>query len=118
MKSGDKQLLLNHTIDPSSSEFPTDVLHLYVTNAKVDSHNMLAFLNTKTEKLEITAQDSVLGIMKAELCDNILNRIPCDPRKTMQLHTLLQVSLGLRYEISVNIRNEDGLTNGAGFFQN
>ena len=33
----------------------------------------------------------------------------------MQLYTLLQVSLGLRYEISVNIRIEDGLTNGTGF---
>ena len=65
MTSDDKQVLLNCTNDPSSSEFPTDALHLYVTNAKVDSHN--------TEKLEITAQDSVLGIMKAELCHSILN---------------------------------------------
>ena len=43
----------------------------------------------------------------------ILARVPDDPRKTMQLYTVLQVSEGLPYEISININTEDGLTNGA-----
>ena len=45
----------------------------------------------------------------------ILKQIPLDqPNKTSQLHTVLNLAVGERTDISLNIRTDDGLTNGAG----
>ena len=41
-------------------------------------------------------------------------QIPDDPRKTKQIISNLQLTLGERTEIAVNVRTDDGMTNGAG----
>ena len=51
--------------------------------------------------------------MSPDLHEAILDRIPKDPAKTMQLHSPLHLAEGLQYDISINTRTEDGLTNGA-----
>ncbi len=51
--------------------------------------------------------------MELALIAAIIACIPDDPRKTMQLYTILQVSEGHKYEISINVDTSDGLTNGA-----
>ena len=49
------------------------------------------------------------------LREKILKQIPLDqPNKTSQLHTVLKLAVGERTDISLNIRTDDGLTNGAG----
>ena len=55
--------------------------------------------------------DSVIGA--EELRDKILKQIPTDPRKTKQLHSVLNLAVGERTEISLNTRTDDGITNGA-----
>ena len=52
--------------------------------------------------------------MLFQLRDKILSQIPNDPRKTKQLHSVLQLAVGERTEISLNTRTDDGMTNGAG----
>uniref|UniRef100_A0A8C4NJN1 ATP-dependent DNA helicase n=1 Tax=Eptatretus burgeri TaxID=7764 RepID=A0A8C4NJN1_EPTBU len=60
-------------------------------------------------------KDSVFGEMSSvsSVCSRRFNQVLDDPRKTMQLHTNLQLALGLRYDLCVNVNVEDGLTNGA-----
>jgi len=41
-------------------------------------------------------------------------QIPNDPRKTRQLHSVLNLATGERTKISLNTRADDGMTNGAG----
>jgi len=56
-----------------------------------------------------------MGAESQELRDKILKKIPSDPRKTRQLHSILNLATGERKEISLNTRTDDGLkTNGAG----
>ena len=43
-----------------------------------------------------------------------MKQIPNDPKKTKQMFSLLQLAEGLRTELVVNMRTEDGMTNGAG----
>jgi hypothetical protein len=43
-----------------------------------------------------------------------LSQIPDDPRKTKQIASNLQLSVGERTEIALNVRTDDGMTNGAG----
>ena len=65
-------------------------------------------------KYSIKAHDSVIGADSQQLRDKILSQIPNDPRKTKQLHSVLQLAVGERTEISLNTRTDDGMTNGAG----
>ena len=66
------------------------------------------------DKYNIKALDSFIGANSAELRDKILKQIPVDPRKTKQLASNLQLAEGERTEIAVNVRTDDGVTNGAG----
>ena len=42
------------------------------------------------------------------------SQIPDDPWKTKQIASNLQLSVGERTEIALNVRTDDGMTNGAG----
>ena len=90
-----------------------DSLHLYIQNKPANAHNMEKFLRANTEKYEITAIDSVVESVSADLRHRLLARIPTDPRKTMQLPTELQIAVDLKYEVVLNTDTSDGLTNGA-----
>ncbi len=46
--------------------------------------------------------------------EKILKQVPDDPRKTKQLHVILNIAVGERTEISLNTRTDDGFSNGSG----
>lgn len=98
-----------HTNTPCS----VNVTCLFLTNKLVDEHNLALFLASEHMKITILAYDTVIGPMTQQHRLEILERIPSDPKKTSQLYGSLQLSVGFRYEISINHRTEDGLTNGA-----
>ena len=93
---------------------PIDAPHLFIQNAKVDEFNERAHNAATGNKFRINAQDSVIGANSTELRDKILRQIPNDPRKTKQLALNLCLAEGERTELAINIRIDDGLTNGAG----
>lgn len=58
---------------------------------------------------------TIFGTWAEKLREKILKQIPLDqPNKTSQLHTVLHLAVGERTDISLNVRTDDGLTNGAG----
>ena len=93
---------------------PIDAPHLFIQNAKVDEFNERVHNAALGNKYRIKAQDSVIGANSAELREKILQQIPNDPRKTKQLAWNLCLAEGERTELAMNIRTEDGMTNGAG----
>ena len=93
---------------------PLGAPHLFIQNAKVDEFNVRAHNTARGNKFRIDAQDSVIGANSPELRDKILTQIPKDPRKTKQLALQLCLAEGERTELVMNIRTEDGMTNGAG----
>ena len=90
-----------------------DVPHLFVQNAKVSEYNSIVHHTLPGIKYEIKEQDSVIGANSVELRDKIMKQIPTDPRKTKQLVCSLQLAEGERTELAINVRIDDGLTNGA-----
>ena len=56
----------------------------------------------------------MIGVQSEKMKEMLLSRIPNDPRKTMQLASELCIAINQRIEIAVNMRLDDGLTNGAG----
>ena len=93
---------------------PLDAPHLFIQNAKVDEFNVRAHNAARGNKFQINAQDSVIGANSPELRDKILRQIPKDPRKTKQLALQLCLAEGERTQLVMNLRTEDGMTNGAG----
>ena len=93
---------------------PLDAPHLFIQNAKVDEFNVRAHNAARGNKFQINAQDSVIGANSPQLRDKILRQIPKDPRKTKQLALQLCLAEGERTELVMNLRTEDGMTNGAG----
>ena len=89
------------------------VLHPFNTNRLVNEHNSAIFQSSENEKNYIQAVDDVVESMDAEVRRMLLSKIPTDPTKTMQLYKLLEVSVELRYEVSLNVDTDDGITNGA-----
>ncbi|CAB4022817.1 Hypothetical predicted protein [Paramuricea clavata] len=91
-----------------------DVPHLFIQNQKVNEFNERVHNAATGEKFSIKAIDSVIGANSAQLQDKILSQIPNDPRKTKQIASNLQLSVGERTEMALNVRTDDGMTNGAG----
>jgi endonuclease/exonuclease/phosphatase family metal-dependent hydrolase len=65
------------------------------------------------EKCEIKSIDTTVGSVLGEMSIQLLNMIPDDVRKTMQLPGSINIVVGGRYELSCNVDVSDGLANGA-----
>ena len=116
----------NHTIDDimklkerifdenSELNLLMDIPHLFIQNKKVNDFNEKVHHAAKGEKYTIKSQDSVIGANSSELRDKIMKQIPDDPRKTKQIVSNLHLAEGERTELAMNVRTEDGMTNGAG----
>ena len=107
----DIKILKTREMQPE--EVLNNLQHLYTTNAEVDIHNTSLYLGSVNQKCVISAVDSVVGHVNPDVRKKILETIPDNPRKTMQLATNLQVACELRYDLSLNVAVHDGLTNGA-----
>ena len=91
-----------------------NIPHLFTQNIKVNDFNERVHQAATGEKHTIKSQDSVVGATSSELREKIMRQIPDDPRKTKQIVSNLSLAEDQRTELAMNIRTEDGLTNGAG----
>ena len=108
-----KERLISDELQITDS-YPIDVTHLFIQNhAKVNEYNNRVHHALPGTKCEITAQDSVIGANSAELRDKTMKQILTDPRETKQLVFNFQLAEGERTELAINVRIDDGLTNGA-----
>ena len=106
--------LKERLIEETSIHDPLDIPHLFIQNKKVNEFNKRVHEAGKGETFFIRAVDSVIGANSAQLREKILHQIPDDPRKTKQITSVLQLSVGERTEIALNVWTDDGMTNGAG----
>ena len=90
-----------------------NMTHLFTTNASVDAHNNTLYTISKTDKAQIKAVDIVVGDINDDLKQQMKNKIPEDPTKTMGLYSLVSVATMAKYDLTTNIDVTDGLTNGA-----
>ena len=87
---------------------------MFTQNALVEDYNEKVYDLFSGDKYEIKAQDSVIGACSAELKEKIVRKIPYVPLKnSKQLARKLKPAVGQRTEMAINVRTDDGLTNGA-----
>ena len=98
----------------NESSCPKEAPRLFIQNAKVDEYNETVYRASTGNKYIIIAQDSVIGANSAELRDKILRQVSyLSTKNTKQLARNLALAEGERTEIALNVRTDDGLTNGA-----
>ena len=95
------------------SECPTEAPRLFIQNALVDEYNDKVYQSFNSgNKYTIKAQDSVISACSTELKE-IIRQIPYVLLKnSKQLAHKLNIAVGQRTEIAINIRTDDGMTNG------
>ena len=98
----------------SSDNNLIQIPHLFNQNKEEDKDNEKGHHLATGVKYTIKAQDIVVGANSAELRDKIMKQIPNDPRKTRQIISNLKLAEVERTELAMNVRNQDGMTNGAG----
>ena len=92
---------------------PKEAPRLFIQNAKVE-YNETVYRTSTGNKYIIIAQDSVIGANSAELREKILRQVTyLSTKNTKQLARNLALAEGERTEIALNVRTDDGLTNGA-----
>ena len=98
----------------NESSCPREAPRLFIQNAKVDEYNETVYHASTGNKYIIIAQDSVIRANSAELRDKILRQASyLSTKNTKQLVRNLTLAEGERTEIALNVRTDDGLTNGA-----
>ena len=96
------------------SSCPKEAPRLFIQNAKVDEYNETVYRTSIGNKYIMVAQDSVIGANSAELREKILRQVSYfSTKNTKQLARNLALAEGERAEIALNVRTDDGLTNGA-----
>lgn len=68
---------------------------------------------SQNAKAQIDAIDIVIGDVSDELKEEVKKKIPDDPSKTMGLYKKLNITVGSKYDLTINIDISDGLKNGA-----
>ena len=101
--------------DSCHNESLINITHVFPTNASVDSHNRAVFEKSTSCKARIKAIDVVIGDLSDQLKERMKEKIPSDPSKTMGLFSVVDVAVGLKYDLTTNISVLDGMTNGAEF---
>ena len=109
----DISMISSCTINEDHQPNESDSIHLFISNELVEQYNQQAFDRANTQKVSVRAKDTIVGSVSDNLRQSILDHLPTDPKKTMQLYTTLQLATDLRYDASINVRIEDGITNGA-----
>lgn len=97
---------------PENKDRPVSVYYSDICKSEVRQSDRRAAMCV--ENIFFKTKNSAVGANSTELRDKILKQIPSDPRKTKQLASNLQLAEGERTEVAINIRTDDGMTNGAG----
>ena len=106
-----KQRLVS--VGPENGNYPMNKTHLFSTSALVDAHNNALYSLSKTDKAQIKAVGIIIGDISDDLKNQMKNKIPDDPTKTMGLYSVVSVAAVAKYDLTTNIDVTDGLTNGA-----
>ena len=106
-----KQRILH--LKPDELNYAMDLTHLFTTNVSVNAHNNNLYTLSKANKSQVKVLDIIVGDISDDLKKQIKEKIPDDPTKTMGLYSTVQIATNGKYDLTINVDDSDGLTNGA-----
>ena len=99
-------------VDIFSVNYPRTAVHLFTNNAKVNAHNAMVLSQMSNTVYQVKARDRVVNPISEEVTAKVLKSFETRKTTDTQLPTMLLLSEGFNYDITVNIDTQDGITNG------
>ena len=109
--SDDIAELNRHVVDQNSDQYPRFAPHLFTTNDRVSQHNFSIIHLSPNPVLEVKATDRLVGTYTEEMKNKILSCFLTTSNE--QLPSVVHLTEGCVYDLTVNLDTTDGLTNGA-----
>ncbi|XP_044742323.1 uncharacterized protein LOC123304800, partial [Chrysoperla carnea] len=98
----------------NAQDVPQDAIHLFATNAEVNSYNDFKLDQINTETCIVTATDRIKGSLSEQAKANLLNAVKdLKTSQTGGLALSVKLKISAKYMICINVDVADGLTNGA-----
>lgn len=96
-------------VDRQSSEYPTDIIHIFDTNQECDEHNLFCLTKLGSRVHELVAIDS-----KRDELTTLLDtqRLDLKPSETGGLRRIISLAVGAKVMLIANVNVSDGLSNG------
>ncbi|CAF1095355.1 unnamed protein product [Rotaria sp. Silwood1] len=114
MTDEDINLLESRIVSTENLETIEDAIRIFRSNAEVDAYNTKVLANLNTEGATANAYDFCIGDGLASLKEKVLNNVKnLKTTETYGLPLKIDLKVGAKNMMTVNIDTEDGLVNGA-----
>ncbi|CAF4698830.1 unnamed protein product, partial [Rotaria sp. Silwood2] len=114
MTLDDIDLLKSRIVSNENLEMMRDAIRIFRSNAEVDAYNTKVLASLKTEGAIANAYDFCVGDGLASIREKVLNNVKnLKTTETYGLPLKIDLKVGAKYMMTVNIDTEDGLVNGA-----
>ncbi|KAL5006836.1 hypothetical protein ScPMuIL_015642 [Solemya velum] len=112
MNEHDIATLESRLIDRTDSNLRS-LTHLFFKKDDVWTYNSNCIAKLTSEKVVVKAFDDVKLDISNEIKSRMLKKLPDDTSKTGGLASKIELAVGMKYDLNVNVNVDDGLTNGA-----
>ncbi|CAF1312801.1 unnamed protein product [Rotaria sp. Silwood1] len=110
----DINLLKSRIISNENLEIMGDAIRVFRSNAEVDAYNTKVLASLNTEGAIANAYDFCIGDGLASIREKVLNNVKnLKTTETYGLPLKIDLKVGAKYMMTVNIDTEDGLVNSA-----
>ncbi|CAF4566213.1 unnamed protein product [Rotaria sp. Silwood2] len=110
----DINLLKPRIVSNENLETMGDAIRVFRSNAEVDAYNTKVLASLNTEGAIANAYDFCIGDGLASIREKVLNNVKnLKTTETYGLPLKIDLKVGAKYMMTVNIDTEDGLVNGA-----
>ncbi|CAF1481566.1 unnamed protein product, partial [Rotaria sordida] len=110
----DINLLKSRIVSDENSEIMRDAVRVFRSNAEVDAYNTKVLASFNTEGATANAYDFCVGDGLASIREKVLSNIKnLKTTETYGLPLEIDLKVGAKYMMTVNLDIEDGLVNGA-----
>jgi hypothetical protein len=110
----DTNLLRSRIVSNTNSEIMKDAVRVFRSNAEVDAYNTKVLASLNTEGATANAYDFCVGDGLASIREKVLSNIQnLKTTETYGLPLQIDLKVGAKYMMTVNLDVEDGLVNGA-----
>lgn len=114
MTLDDIHLLKSRIVSDENSDTIGDAIRIFRSNAEVDAYNAKVLASLTTEGAIANAYDYCVGDGLVSIREKVLNNVKnLKTTETYGLPLKIDLKVGAKYMMTVNIDTEDGLVNGA-----
>ncbi|CAF4366339.1 unnamed protein product, partial [Adineta steineri] len=114
MTAEDIHLLKSRIVSTENLETIGDAIRIFRSNAEVDAYNRIVLSKLNTEGAIANAYDYCVGDGLPSIREKVLNNVKnLKTTETYGLPLEIDLKVGAKYMMTVNIDTEDGLVNGA-----